>query len=445
MATLNGCFSDASSKPRTNEAVEAVIQKAQGVRLKRFEAVVARLLPVVVPNYVQLPPLPLESNGRSEWPFHRLTPSAGVFGSLPGQIAQPERSRRKEEQVTSMLRCILPLIPAASKTVVVDFGGGSGHLSIPLALLRPECTVICLDLSKQSLDLLHQKASRCVTANEITDMDEKTCTSTSSKKSETAIRNLFSYHGAADTFPEQFNIAVALHLCGEATDVVLQLAGSLGASSIVAAPCCVGKLSADKRNPYVFQATGQNHPTVQYPRSSVFCQVITEQKDWNALAKAADYSDAGECRTSRNAVRRTAKALLETDRQCFLEEAFGYETALMRMDPWEATPKNDIIVAWARQGRNSIATRIDNKCQADIQLTIDYLLPSKNPGNRQLTVSPATASDNVDWTHDEEYSIRNKLQEFIGSGQEVLVFPVRMGGRKRKLVHFLAEQVRGMA
>jgi methylase of polypeptide subunit release factors len=45
----------------------------------------------------------------------------------------------------------------ASNTIV-DFGWGSRHLSIPLALLLPNCEVIVVDLKAASLRLVHEKA-----------------------------------------------------------------------------------------------------------------------------------------------------------------------------------------------------------------------------------------------------------------------------------------------
>ena len=87
---------------------------------------------------------------------------------------------------------------------------------------------------------------------------------------------------------------------------------------------------------------GSNEATISYPQSSLFCKLISNQDDWDKLAKAADYSNELEIQTDQNAPRRTAKALLETDRRLFLEERYQYKTAMLKMEPLEATPKNDI-------------------------------------------------------------------------------------------------------
>jgi hypothetical protein len=246
------------------------------------------------------------------------------------------------------------------------------------------------------------------------------------------------------------------------------------------APCCVGKLSANAFNPDVYHATGQNEATVSYPQSQQFSRLLSEgvpgyktQQDWNALAKAADYSDETEFRTSRNASRRIAKALLETDRRLFLEEC-GYSTALAKMDPLEVTPKNDILVAWrqdAYNGDNNHHHRLidlfgtpDKDCEADIKVAKAHLFSAASsgeaagsneslsslsslPNKRQKQQQQPTAADRNDWTQSEEAEIRSTILAFLektcrdNAPNEILVFPTRMGGRRRKLIHFVAQQL----
>jgi hypothetical protein len=342
--------------------------------------------------------------------------------------------------------------------IIVDFGGGSGHLAIPLALLLPQCTVVVVDLNHQSLMLMHQKAELVVQQQLLkmpsVDARHPFITTTKSFIDPTddprfhccgrngVLENLFSFAGPVEDYTESFDMAVALHLCGQATDVALRKAISVGASSIVVAPCCVGKLSRLVLNPDIYHATGQNIPTVSYPQSSIGCQLIQDPADWDALAKAADYSNEHESRTARNATRRTAKAVLETDRCLFLE-SFAYRTALMRMDPWEATPKNDIIVAWDPTKVTPADTTCfvipDPDAQADLQVVTNQL----------LLLDPTAATDrhtdSSDWTQDEEVEIRRQISDFLNQTEplpdkmdQVLLFPTRMGGRKRKLIHYVA-------
>ena len=557
----------------------------EGIRLKRFEEVVAKLLASVEPEYVRLPPPPRpvagnETNGETsndsngDWLFSGLPSSARVVGNHPN----PKRARNKEGQLRSMLRGVLHLIPPQQQnqnekqnqnpnqkqnlnqnrpTTIVDFGGGSGHLGIPLALLLPHCRIIVVDFNERSIDLLHKKANAVIRQVE-TEMDpqrrkrysgfasqipkQSTSTSKSSaldlrccgKKSHESnanataatgggiLANLFTFCGPVEQFVgEAFHVATALHLCGEATDVCLRTAIQQKAAAIVVAPCCVGKLSGNAFNPDVYNATGQNEATVSYPQSAVFGKILSScsgessssnsnnnnnnntslpgykiQQDWNALAKAADYSNETEFRTSRNASRRTAKALLETDRRLFLKNHHGYETALAKMDPLEVTPKNDILVAWKPEAYTTTTTSSstdlgqegdrnhihnsnsnnrlkdlfgtpDTDCKADIEAAKAHLLSASSKGEgaegfnefmptnkrqkqnhqQQKQQHPPLTVDHNDWTQTEEAEIQGTILDFVeattknNTPEEVLVFPTGMGGRKRKLIHFVAKSL----
>jgi hypothetical protein len=442
-----------------------------GVRLKQFERVLVNVLPSVQPHYVCLPPPPPQDDIDEDWPFSRLPTSARVLGGNPGQLKNPQQAARKEGQLRSLFRCILRLAPTTTNEeeeekrekpfTIVDFGGGSGHLGIPLALLLPKCYIIVVDLRKRSLDLMHEKAE--FVAQELLAGSDHSAQQKDNKGSSSSeqppsfvkhnpafrscakdgvLNNLFSFHGPVEQYTESFDMAIALHLCGEATDVTLRKAVAVQASSLVVAPCCVGKLSQKVLNPDIYHATGQNIPTVSYPQSKVFCQLITNKNDWDALCKAADYSNEQESRTNRNATRRTAKALLETDRRMFLEEQHHYQTALMRMDPWEVTPKNDVLVAWkpdnVRLG-DAMFSKPDSECQADVEVAKSHLLCS-NDSSQQLESS--------DWTREEEEEIRRSIKDFLKRTQDmddkldqVFIFPTRMGGRKRKLIHYVASKL----
>jgi Methyltransferase TRM13 len=561
-----------------------------------------------------------------DWPFFgRLPPAARVFGTLEGQLSNRHRAQRKEDQLRCMLRCIFALLPSSSSSclrtatsatatvdpngreyhhhyhhhhqqqqveqdqertprpfTIVDFGGGSGHLAIPLALLlqqrqqqqqkendsftttttsstpaRPQpppstlsYRVIVVDLGKWSLDLLHKKASHCGggtnSCSAVDDNDGGDCGRSVQHvavhvkdKDEDDFRrcrlqpchgipNLFTFFGPVEEFNDiPFDMGVALHLCGEATDVALRkcfnsnnttanddATTTAPPASLVFCPCCVGKLNAQRKNPYVWQATGTNMPTISYPQSKLFQQYISSTDDWNALAQAADYSShtcssscnsndnntnndddtttiPHESRTHSNAIRRTAKALVETDRLLFLQQQTTatkntrtYETALTRMIPWEATPKNDIIMAWptstARKrgsewnttttiARQSWMDATELECESDIQQTRNLLVGNDHSpsGSRAATENRhayATANvngangivvqDSIYWTAQEEIEIRNRLQAYFFNHHDddhddlhhhdqherkILVFPTGMGRRKRKLVHHVAE------
>ena len=72
--------------------------------------------------------------------------------------------------------------------------------------------------------------------------------------------------------------------------------------------------------------------------------------------------------------------------------------------------------------------------------------PSSANGSNELN---HTGDDQNDWTSQEEADIKSQIEEFmhcskssieIGQeNQEVLKFPIGMGPRKRKLIHYVAE------
>ena len=407
---------------------------ASGVHLKHFERVVVDLLPHTEISYSELPPLPDEN-----WPFDQLPAYARVYGTATGQLSDLSRARRKEQQLQSMLRCILAVTNDDIPCTIADFGGGTGHLAIPLALLRPKATVIVVDLHNKSLELLHSKVEKTA----MVDRDPSDLTGKvlhPATKSDDRLRhcakipNLYTFSGPLQAFDLDFDVGVALHLCGESTDVALRKCAVAQVRALVFAPCCVGKLNRNVKNPYIWQSTGANDPTVEYPQSSLLKRHIRDMDDWNALAKAADYSEAMECRTTRNAARRTAKALLETDRRLWLQEEFGYETLLTRMEPWEATPKNDILVAWRKDLDICLKLKPNEECQRDIQRTVDYLIC------RPATSDVKNEHYSVEWTAQEETEIRLELQKFLQRDDLLQhTFPVGMGTRRRKLIHYVAE------
>ena len=259
------------------------------------------------------------------------------------------------------------------------------------------------------------------------------------KRSCQGIPNLYTFHGSIEVFTDKFDLGVSLHACGEASDLVLRSCARHKAPVIVA-PCCVGKLNRQVHNPYVFHATGDNCPTITYPQSNAFRSIIP-CAEWDAIAKAADYSEWDEMRSSRNATRRAAKAVLEMDRLLFLQENFQYKTALVRMDPWEASPKHDIILAW-REMTSTIPVSSsgwspfkefplvqDDACNADIHTAYNYLFESNS-----------LHLGSTDWSKEELQAIEEELQCFIESDRCQYRFPTRMGGRKRKLIHYVAHQ-----
>ena len=165
-------------------------------------------------------------------------------------------------------------------------------------------------------------------------------------------------------------------------------------------------------DPYVYHATGLNIPTITYPQSLAFGGSVgdggdgtnndiinnnsknviqrtnsNERNDSNnknatnnqrlltpeqfgILASAADYSNINELRTNRNTTRRAAKGLLEMDRLLFMKEHFGYKyVVLTKLDPWECSCKNDILMGWGATTK-TVVSKIEHVSKLEQQTII---------------------------------------------------------------------------
>ena len=176
------------------------------------------------------------------------------------------------------------------------------------------------------------------------------------------------------------------------------------------------------------------------------------------MAKAADYSDIEQVRSSRNAVPRTAKALLETDRRRVLEETHGWRTRLARMELWEATPKNDILIARDPTYYHDSAEgplgpeQVDAACSKDLAWTKEHLFcvhvpitsstPTLNTNNDDGGPQPTVSVPQTDWSRTEGQEIRSILKGVIQqNSRKPYIFGEALSPRKRKILHAIAEEL----
>eukprot|EP00557_Chaetoceros_sp_GSL56_P003402 CAMPEP_0176501730 /NCGR_PEP_ID=MMETSP0200_2-20121128/14333_1 /TAXON_ID=947934 /ORGANISM="Chaetoceros sp., Strain GSL56" /LENGTH=563 /DNA_ID=CAMNT_0017900669 /DNA_START=901 /DNA_END=2588 /DNA_ORIENTATION=- len=447
----------------------------------------------------------------SEWPFDSLPFDARVISYTNGSSTRNNqtstnvvesasdlpimkatttlhgmRAVRKEWQLKSLMQCVLSMLPPSifepllsiedegcvqEKLRIVDFAGGTGHLSIPLAIMLPRVDVILVDLKRSSLDRAREKIESLMkmptpTMNkdpsddnrikeqviinrdaEMKSKDERysdTVTVHDNVLEPTAIPNLYLYHGSISSFAKDhtdFDIGLGLHACGEATDLILRASGTVGANFI-------GKLNQTRRDPYIYHATARNEPTITYPQSSTFCKIIPQSgAQFDVLAKAADYSDWQDMRTCRNANRRTAKALVEMDRLLYMKETHGYDqVVLTKMDPWEASPKNDILMGWNHGHKKGLvspywkdvrassndALPTCNECNNDIKTSMDQLLCPPDEKNNRV---------HADWNMGDCNKVKQTLLKFAKGSGRIMRFPPGEGKHMRKLVHSIAEEL----
>ena len=107
--------------------------------------------------------------------------------------------------------------PPSRRWRVVDFGSGTGNLCLPLAFLFPECDFTAVEMKNTPVEILRERASAA------------------------GLTNIRAVQSMIEGYEEPFDIALALHACGNATDYALWRAERSRAAYLVC-PCCIGKL-----------------------------------------------------------------------------------------------------------------------------------------------------------------------------------------------------------
>ncbi|KAG6455082.1 glutathione S-transferase C-terminal domain-containing protein homolog [Manduca sexta] len=215
-----------------------------------------------------------------------------LAGHLPD-----ERCVRKSQQLENLTLAVLSI--AKEGDLIVDFCSGSGHLGILIAHLLPKCTMILLENKEQSL--LRAK-------NRVKDM---------------GMKNVYFFQCNLDFFNGKFDIGIALHACGIASDLVLDKCLKANAKFVIC-PCCYGSLHATDR--------------LVYPRSSKFNSITIEK--YLCIGHAADQTHDDHPLTVRG---DKCMAVIDSDRGRLAEE-FGYKVTLTRLKPLSCTPKNNLLI-----------------------------------------------------------------------------------------------------
>jgi hypothetical protein len=165
-----------------------------------------------------------------------------IGGDLP-----LERQKRKQEQIESLLLTAIQLInqsrlrspssPSACRRLrVVEFCGGSGHIALPLACIFPSIEIVLIDIKSESI----ARACKRVSASHLED-------------------NVRIIQGDIRDFHAPFDLGIALHACGIATDIVLQKCVEQLAAFVLC-PCCVGKVLPARTEPLSQRFRGQLSP-----------------------------------------------------------------------------------------------------------------------------------------------------------------------------------------
>ncbi|KOB77544.1 Glutathione S-transferase C-terminal domain-containing protein-like protein [Operophtera brumata] len=219
-------------------------------------------------------------------------------GAKPsGGYLPDKRVVRKTQQLENLALVVMNV--AKEGDLIVDFCSGSGHLGILVAMLLPKCTVILLENKEQSLLRARERVHKM------------------------GVKNILFYQCNLDFFIGKFDIGIALHACGVASDLVLDKCLKANAKFVIC-PCCYGSL-------HVID-------DLVYPRSSKFSSLTVEQ--YMCIGHAADQTHEDHPLTERG---MRCMAAIDSDRARLAQE-FDYEVTLSKLNFLSCTPKNNLLI-----------------------------------------------------------------------------------------------------
>eukprot|EP00041_Stephanoeca_diplocostata_P034501 m.1180314 g.1180314 ORF g.1180314 m.1180314 type:complete len:385 (-) comp24532_c0_seq24:3234-4388(-) len=210
--------------------------------------------------------------------------------------AEP-RIRRKRLQVEGFVHILSSLYDPDKPLSIVDYGCGSGNLTVPLAWHFPKWTIWGVDMKQQCIDLLQSRATAAKLPN---------------------LHGLVGMvHNVQGLPAAGCDVVIALHACGSATDDALRRAVAQGASFVVS-PCCIGKIEES-----ISQGAG----------------IGVSGPDFAILAQFADHNST----EYKSAEAKQAKHLIECDRLAWARTQ-QYTAAILPLTPDMEYSKNDVLV-----------------------------------------------------------------------------------------------------
>lgn len=228
------------------------------------------------------------------------------WNSLPAAVSPKEgkmstdRALRKQQQLNNLVYMVLNQAKPGDR--IVDFCSGGGHVGIVLAHMLPSCQVILIE--NKELSLIRAKK----------------------RSDELGLSNIWFIQANMEYFTGMFNIGVALHACGVATDMVIEHCIQTRASFITC-PCCYGFI--------------QNTSKFNFPKSEKFKKTLS-YKEHMILCRFADQT-AVQLPPQRRLIGKQCMCLVDMDRATAAEE-HSYSVQVISMEPESCSPKNNMIV-----------------------------------------------------------------------------------------------------
>ncbi|NXL83934.1 GSTCD protein, partial [Alectura lathami] len=226
--------------------------------------------------------------------------------NLPAAVSPGEgkmsrdRALRKQQQLNNLVAAVKKL--AKPGDVIVDFCSGGGHVGIVLAHMMPSCQVVLIE--NKELSLMRAK----------------------DRSDELGLNNISFIQANLDYFNGSFNIGVALHACGVATDMVIEHCIKARAAFVIS-PCCYGFI--------------QNTVKFKYPRSHQFKEILS-YKEHMILCRFADQT-AAQLPPERRLIGKQCMGLVDLDR-AWAAEGCNYSVQVVSMEPESCSPKNNMFV-----------------------------------------------------------------------------------------------------
>ena len=340
----------------------------------------------IFPTYIQLDPNLCHIN------WDRLPFSLTPMGGLGEEKSAKSRWNRKCNQVEAIIQPIIKIIKFMLATnqnrniKVVEFCAGSGFCALPLAYLFPQVQFVLVDRKRKSMDIAEIRLSN-VTNNTNTTINNS---HTNIQKSHTnKLSNVRLVVGEIEDFNETFDIGIALHACGGASDMSL-LQCLKNSACFVICPCCIGKILHYRVEPlsnifrsccslkeykHLIKAADFNHSDDLNDKDSGVCNehlltcndnnninIMTNLNECiqllplNLTMTNHDNIESKSTKTTNDIIMRNnlvdmkklCKSYIEEDRKRFAIESYGYNVFIYTM-PLDSSPKNDCIIGWPNQ------------------------------------------------------------------------------------------------